>query len=383
MDFQTNDLQKQLRELTRKFAQNEIAPSITQDEADERFRPEWIQQLGNLGLTGIPVSEAYQGAGLGYQEYVVTIEELARVSAAYAISVAVTGLPQIILSQWGTEEQKKKYIPPLAQGKQIGSFSLSEAGSGSDSGALSTIATKEGSQYKINGSKLWVTQADVASVILLMARTGSPGNKGISTFIIDKDCPGLKMGKREKKMGLNTSHTMEILLDNVIVSESQRIGEEGDGFKIAMTTLDSGRITIAATALGLAKSALKSAKEHSIERKQFGKPIHQFQGISFLLADMKTQIDAAELMIYRAAWLKDQDSPYSLEASEAKVFATDMAMKVTTDAVQILGGSGYTCEFPVERYMREAKVLQIVEGTNQIQRMVISRHVIQNPEITQ
>lgn len=376
-NFEETSIQKELRELTRKFVQKELWPIVEQDERDERFRPELIEKLGELGLTGIPVAEEWGGAGLGYQEYCVVIEELAKCNAGYAISVAVTGLPQIILNLFGTEEQKRKYIPPLASGKAIGAFSLSEASSGSDAGSLRTTARKEGNHYIINGTKLWTTQGDLAETLILMARTGAPGPQGVSAFILEKGMPGLTYGKREKKMGWNTSHTLELILENVKIPAENLIGQEGEGFKIAMTALDSGRITIGAASLGIAQGALDIAIDHSRERQQFGKPISEFQGVSFLLADMATQLDAARLMVHRAAWLKDQKKPFSIEAAMAKLFATDTAMKVTTDAVQILGGAGYTQDFPVERYMREAKVMQIVEGTNQIQRWVIGRALSQ------
>jgi alkylation response protein AidB-like acyl-CoA dehydrogenase len=373
MDFEPTPMEKELRELARKFAQKEIAPFIEEDERTETFRPELIAKLGQLGLTGIPLPEDYGGAGLGYREYVAVIEELASVNAGYAISVAVTGLAQTILNTFGSEEQKRKYIPRLASGQGIGSFSLSEAGSGSDAGALRTTARKDGDHYIIDGAKLWVTQGDVAEIVLLMARTGEPGTKGISTFIIERGTPGFKLGKRERKMGWHTSHTMELVFEKCRVPAANRVGAEGMGFKIAMSALNNGRITIGASACGIARSALEVAVRHAQEREQFGKPIVEFQGISFMLADMATQLDAARLMVARAAAHKDQDLPFVTEAAMAKLFATDMAMKVTTDAVQILGGSGYTEDFPVERYMREAKVMQIVEGTNQIQRMIIGR----------
>ena len=380
MNFEATPMQQELRELTRKFARKTIAATVEQDEHEGRFRPEYIRELGALGLAGIPVPEAWGGAGLGYQDYIVTVEELARVSAAYAISVAVTGLPQVILSQFGTEAQKQNYIPRLASGEAIGAFSLSEASSGSDAASLRTTARRDGNHYVLNGTKLWTTQADSADVILLMARTGGAGPKGISTFIIEKGTPGLSMGKRERKMGLHISHTMELVLHDVRVPAENRVGAEGDGFKIALTALDSGRITIAAVGVGVAAAALEVAASHSRERQQFGQPIGEQQGIQFLLADMAVQLDAARLLVQRAAWLKDAGKPFSTAAAKAKLFATDMAMSVTTDAVQLLGGSGYTQDFPVERYMREAKVLQIVEGTNQIQRMVIGRDVHQSRE---
>jgi alkylation response protein AidB-like acyl-CoA dehydrogenase len=373
MNFQETQIQQELRELTRRFARKTLAPLVEEDDRSEKFRPEIIAALGELGLTGVTVPEAYSGAGLGYQEYAVVIEELAAVSAAYAVSVAVTGLPQIILSLFGTAEQKKKYIPPLAQGKAIGAFSLSEASSGSDAGSLRTTAKRDKYHYVLNGTKLWTTQADSANTLLLMARTGGPGPQGVSAFIVEKGMPGLSMGKREKKMAMHSSHTMEVLLQNVRVPVGNRVGEEGEGFKVAMTALNGGRITIAATALGLARSALEVASSHALAREQFGQPIVEFQGISFLLADMAVELDASRLLVQRAAWLKDEGRQYSTEASMAKLYATDAAMRITTDAVQVLGGAGYTQDFPLERYMREAKVLQIVEGTNQIQRVIIGR----------
>jgi acyl-CoA dehydrogenase len=375
VNFEETSVQRELRDLARRFVQKDLLPHVEEDEKEERFRPELIQKLGELGLTGIPVPEAYGGAGLGYQDYSVAIEEIAAGNLGYAISVAVTGLPQVILNLFGNEEQKKKYIPPLAEGRAIGAFSLSEAGSGSDASALRTTAKRDGDHYVLNGTKLWVTQGDSASTLIVMARTGGPGPQGVSAFILEKGMPGFGYGKREKKMGCSTSHTMELILNQVRVPAKNLIGKEGEGFKVAMTALDSGRITIGAGALGIARAALNVAVQHAKQREQFGKPIAEFQGISFLLADMAVQLDAAKLLVHRAAWLKDQGKPFSQEAAMAKLFATDMAMKVTTDAVQILGGSGYTQDFPVERYMREAKVLQIVEGTNQVQRMIIGRNL--------
>ncbi len=370
--FET-EAQQEIRALARKFARDKIAPIVEHDEETGTFRPELIQELGALGLTGIPTEEAYGGAGLGYQEYIAVIEELAAVSASYAISVAVSGLPQIILQTFGNEAQKKKYIPKLASGEWIGAFALSEPSSGSDAASLRTTAVKQGDHYVLNGTKLWITQADTANVMILMARTGGEGPKGVSSFILEKGMPGLKMGKREKKMGTHIDHTMEVLLDQVKVPAENLLSTEGNGMKIALSALDGGRITISATGLGVARSAIEVATHHANLREQFGKPILDFQGVGFMLADMLTSYHAAKMMVQKAAYLKDNGKPFSIPAAQAKVYATDMAMKVTTDAVQVLGGSGYTQEFPVERYMREAKVLQIVEGTNQIQRLVISR----------
>ncbi len=370
--FET-EAQVEIRNLARKFSRDRIAPLVEHDEETETFRREIIRGLGELGLTGIPTSEHCGGAGLGYQEYIAAIEEIAASSGAYAVSVAVSGLPQVILDTFGTAAQKEKYIPKLASGEWIGSFVLSEAGSGSDAASLRTAAELKGDHYLLNGTKLWITQADEADVFIAMARTGGPGAKGVSSFILDRSMSGIRMGKREKKMGMCISHTMEIILENVKVPVANRVANEGDGMKIAFTALDSGRITIAATALGIARAAIEAAIHHANIREQFGKPILDFQGVGFMLADMLNEYQSAKLMTQRAAMLKDSGKPFSIAAAQAKVIATDMAMKVTTDAVQVLGGSGYTREFPVERHMREAKMLQIVEGTNQIQRLVISR----------
>ena len=370
--FET-EAQTEIRLLARKYAQDKILPIVEKDEETQTFRPEIIQGLGELGLCGIPTDEIYGGAGMGYQEYTAVVQEIAAINASYAVSVCVSGLPQVILQKFGNESQKSKYIPKLAAGAAIGAFALSEAGSGSDAGSVRTTAKKEGAHYILNGTKLWITQADVSEVIIVMARTGGDGPKGVSAFILEKGMPGIKMGKKEKKMGLNISHTMEVLLDQVKVPAENLLGNEGDGMKVALSALDSGRITIGATALGVARSAIEEAIKHANMREQFGKPIIDFQGLGFMLADMITEYQAAKLMVQKAALLKDQGKEHSHAAAQAKVFATDMCMKVTTDAVQVLGGSGYTQEFPVERFMRESKVFQIFEGTNQIQRLVISR----------
>jgi butyryl-CoA dehydrogenase len=376
MNFEPEALQKELRDLARKFAERELQPSVLEDEKQECFRLEVIQKLGDLGLTALPLAEVWGGAGLGYQHLVAVLEELSGVHLAYAISVAVTGLTQWVLSEYGTDAQKQAYLPALASGRAVGSFSLSEAVSGSDAAALQTTARRDGDHYLLSGRKLWCTQGDLAETLIVLARTGGPGPKGISAFLVQKGMPGFTTGKREQKMGIRSSHTVELLLDQVQVPISHRVGAEGQGFEIAMRALDSGRITIAAGALGVAQKALSVACRYASERHQFGVPIGSFQGVSFLLADAATQLEAARGLVYRAAWLRDQGRPHSQEAAMAKLFATDMAMQVTTDMVQILGGAGYTEDFPVERLMREAKVLQIVEGTNQVQRVVIGRHLL-------
>ena len=368
--------QEELRELAYKSAQKILGPVIAKDEEDAVFRVDAIREFGKNGLTGIPISSDLGGAGLGYVEYAMALEEIARVSVSYAISIAVSGLPQVILSLFGNNEQKEKYIPKLASGEHIGAFSLSESHSGSDAASLKTKAVKKGDKYILNGTKLWTTQGNVADTMIVFARTGEDGPKGISAFLVEKGTKGFRASKTEHKMGLSASPTCEMVLENVEVSEKNRIGTEGIGFKIAMTALDSGRVTIASIANGVARAAFEYCRDFSKERKQFGNAIAEFQGIQFLLADMYTRYQAGRLMVYQAAHLKDSSKPFTMEASAAKLFCTDAAMQTTTDAVQILGGVGYTKEYPVERYMREAKVLQIVEGTNQIQRIVLGKGVV-------
>ncbi len=371
--FVATDEQQELADAAREFCAGTLGPLVEADDEAERFRPEIMKQLGEMGLCGIPTPEAYGGLGLGYVEYCQVLEEIAAVSASYAVGVAVTGLPQIILNLFGSEAQKQTWLPPLASGEALGAFALSEPESGSDAGSLKTTAVRDGDYYVLNGNKFWITHGGYADMYIVMARTGGPGAKGVSSFIVRGDAPGLSFGKKERKMGLRASATVELVLEDVRVPVSDRVGSEGHGFKVAMTALDSGRITIGATSIGLARAAMEYSAAYATERRQFRKPIIDFQGVSFLLADMACGIEAARLVVHKAAWLKDNDLPFGSVAAMAKVLATDCAMSVTTDAVQVLGGYGYTREHPVERYMRDAKVMQIVEGTNQIQRLVIGR----------
>jgi alkylation response protein AidB-like acyl-CoA dehydrogenase len=373
--FEASEEQQDLAEAVRGFCQDLIAPTAEQDDDDERFRVEYIRAMGEQGFCGVATPEMYGGLGLGYLDYCTVLEEIAKVSASYAVSVAVTGLPQVILTQFGTEEQKLRWLPGLAAGELLGAFALSEPGSGSDAAALRTTAERDGDSYVLKGSKYWITHGGYADVYLVMARTGGPGPRGISTFIVPGDADGLSFGRKERKMGLRASPTLEVVLDGVRVPASSRVGDEGIGFRVAMSALDSGRITIAATSVGLSQAALDVAGRYANERHQFGKPIIDFQGVGFMLADMACKIEGARLITHKAAWLRDQGKPYSDVAAMAKVVSTDAAMQVTTDAVQTLGGYGYCKDHPVERYMRDAKVMQIVEGTNQIQRLVISRHL--------
>ncbi len=365
----------ELAEAAAAFCAEVIAPTVEQDDEAETFRRPLLTALGEAGLCGIATPEAYGGLGLGYRAYTAVLEEVAAVSASWAVSIAVTGLPQVILTAMGTEAQQAQWLPGLAAGELLGAFALSEPGSGSDAASLTTRAERDGDDYVLTGTKYWITHGGVADLYVVMARTGGPGPRGISAFLVPGDAPGLSFGRKERKMGLRSSPTVEVMLDGVRVPASARIGEEGDGFSVAMRALDSGRITIASTAVGVARAALEYAADYACERRQFGKPIIDFQGVGFLLADMACQVEASRLLVGQAAQLKDEGVAYSDKAAMAKVVSTDAAMAVTTDAVQVLGGYGYCKDHPVERWMRDAKVLQIVEGTNQVQRLVISRHL--------
>ncbi|MBN2800578.1 MAG: acyl-CoA dehydrogenase family protein [Deltaproteobacteria bacterium] len=373
--YTLQDDQVALVDAVREFCLDRLAPVAAADDANEHFRMDLFRAMGEQGFCGIPTPEAYGGLGLGYMEYALVLEEIARHSAAWAVTVAVTGLPQIILRTYGDEAQRERWMPGLASGEILGAFALSEPGSGSDAAALKTTAVRDGDDYVLNGTKFWITSGGVADLYVVMARTGGPGAGGISAFLVPAGTPGLSFGRKEEKMGLRSSPTAEVILEDVRVPATHRIGPEGVGFKVALSALDSGRITIAAISVGLSAVATAYAARYATEREQFNTAIIDFQGVGFLLADMATRTDAARLLVHRAASLRDAGLPYALEAAMAKVNATDTAMAVTTDAVQVMGGYGYTREHPLERYMRDAKVMQIVEGTNQIQRLVIARHL--------
>jgi acyl-CoA dehydrogenase len=377
MSFELTEEQESLRRTVRKFAEKELAPIAAESDEKGEFHREIYEKLAEIGLLGIPCPEKYGGAGLDYSTYIVVIEEIAKTCLSTAVGLAVQGLPQIMISQFGTEQQKRTYLSPLASGEKLGAFALTEAGSGSDAASLKTTAARDGDSYVINGSKVFITHGGVADIYLVMARTDPEQRaRGISSFIVEEGTPGFSSGKTEKKMGLRASPTREILFEECRIPRDNLVGDEGDGFKIAMIALDSGRITIGASAVGLAQAALDESVVYAKQREQFGRPIADFQGIQFMLADMATSIRAARNLVREAAYLKDAGKPFSHVAAMAKLFATDTAMKVTTDAVQIFGGYGYMQDYPVERLMRAAKVTQIVEGTNQIQRMVIARHLL-------
>jgi alkylation response protein AidB-like acyl-CoA dehydrogenase len=376
--FELTEDQKMTQKLVREFAEKQIAPSVAERDESEVFSRELFDAMGEMGLTGICFPEQYGGADGDVLSYILAVEELSRVDDGIGITLSAT----VSLCAWpiyafGNEAQKQKFLPPLLEGTKMGAFGLTEPNAGTDAASQQTIAVLEGDHYVLNGSKIFITNAGEAETYVVFAMTDkTKGARGISAFIIEKDMPGFTFGKKEHKMGINTSITMELVFQDVKVPKENLLGKEGDGFKIAMATLDGGRIGVAAQALGIAQAALDHAVKYSKERVQFGKPIASNQAIAFMLADMATKVEAARLLVYRAAYLKDKGLPYSKEAAMAKMYASDAAMAVTTDAVQIFGGYGYSREYPVERLMRNAKITQIYEGTNQVQRMVISGAIL-------
>lgn len=358
-----------------RWCQSHIEPHMEHDDAEGKFRMEIFRGLGEQGYTGITSAEAYGGAGLSYADYVAVLEELAKYSVAYAVTVSVSNMVQTILLNYGNDAQKQKYLPALTAGTEIGAFALSESHSGSDAASLKTTAKKVAGGYALTGTKMWITSAGIAKTYIVMARTGAEGAKGVSAFIVRDGAEGFSYGKAEKKMGWKTSPTRELVFENCFVPEENRLLGEGEGFKVAMGGLDRGRVAIGAIGVGCAQRALDEAIKYSLGRVQFSQPIFDFQGLQFMMADMAVEVESSRLLVQRAAELIDNDQSPSKLASMAKLKATDTAMYVTTEAVQIHGGVGYTSEYPVERFMRDAKVLQIVEGTNQIQRVVIARHL--------
>lgn len=375
MKFKLSEEHEMIRKMVRDFAEKEVAPSAAERDEEERFDREIFDKMAELGLTGIPWPEEYGGIGSDYLAYAIAVEELSRVCASTGVTLSAhTSLASWPIYKFGTEEQKKKYLVPLARGTKIGAYGLTEPNSGSDAGGMKTTARKEGDKYILNGSKIFITNGGVADIYIVFALTDpEKRHRGTSAFIIEKDFPGFKVGKKESKLGIRSSPTTEIIFEDCRVPAENLLGEEGQGFKIAMMTLDGGRNGIAAQAVGIAQGAFDLALNYAKERVQFGKPIIENQGISFKLADMATNIEAARLLTYQAAWLESEGLPYGKASAMAKLFAGDTAMAVTTEAVQIFGGYGYTKEYAVERMMRDAKITQIYEGTQEIQRLVISR----------
>ncbi|MBE5090359.1 acyl-CoA dehydrogenase AcdA [Bacillus bombysepticus] len=375
MHFKLSEEHEMIRKMVRDFAKNEVAPTAAERDEEERFDRELFDQMADLGLTGIPWPEEYGGIGSDYLAYVIAIEELSRVCASTGVTLSAhTSLAGWPIFKFGTEEQKQKFLRPMAEGKKIGAYGLTEPGSGSDAGGMKTIAKRDGDHYILNGSKIFITNGGIADIYVVFALTDPESKqRGTSAFIVESDTPGFSVGKKESKLGIRSSPTTEIMFEDCRIPVENLLGGEGQGFKVAMQTLDGGRNGIAAQAVGIAQGALDASVEYARERHQFGKPIAAQQGIGFKLADMATDVEAARLLTYQAAWLESEGLPYGKESAMSKVFAGDAAMKVTTEAVQVFGGYGYTKDYPVERYMRDAKITQIYEGTQEIQRLVISR----------
>ncbi|WP_394140614.1 acyl-CoA dehydrogenase [Cytobacillus oceanisediminis] len=376
MNLRFTEEQEMMRKMVRDFAQTEIAPFVEKMEQGE-FPREILRKMGDLGLMGIPIPEKYGGSEMDFTSYIIAIHELSRVSATVGVILSVhTSVGTNPILYFGTEEQKQKYVPKLASGEYLGAFCLTEPSAGSDAGSLKSRAVKDGDHYVINGSKVFITNGREADVYIVFASTNPElGSKGVSAFIVEKDAPGLVFGKDEHKMGLHGSRTLQLTFEDMRVPAENLLGNEGEGFKIAMANLDAGRIGIAAQALGIAEAAFEAAADYAKERVQFGKPIAAQQGIGFKLADMATNVEAAKLLIYRAAELRQRGIKCGLEASMAKLFASRTAVEVTTEAIQVFGGYGYTEEYPVERYFRDAKITEIYEGTSEIQRIVISKQL--------
>lgn len=377
MELVENENLVMIQQMARDFAEKEIRPHFMEWDESQEFPVPVFKKLGELGMMGVLVPTEYGGSGFGYNEYITVISEIAQVCGSIGLSVAAhNSLCTGHILQHGSEEQKKKYLPKLASAEYIGAWGLTETGTGSDAGGMATTAVKDGDHWVINGSKNFITHAISGDVAVVIVRTGEKGDShGMSAFVIEKGTPGFKSGKKENKLGMRASETAELIFENCRVHESQMIGEEGQGFIQAMKVLDGGRISIGALALGIAKGALKAAVKYSKEREQFGKPIAQFQGIAFKLADMATKIEASELLLLQAAAMKMRGEKVTKESAMAKYYASEVSVEVSTDAVQIFGGYGYTKDFPVEKFYRDSKLCTIGEGTSEIQKLVISREL--------
>jgi alkylation response protein AidB-like acyl-CoA dehydrogenase len=378
MDFSTNENQHMIADMIKKFGDDHIRPKMMEWDESQEFPVEVFKKLGELGLMGVLVPQEYGGSGFTYTEYVTAIAELAKVCGSIGLSMAAhNSLCTGHILAFGNEEQKKKYLPKLATAEWIGAWGLTETGTGSDSGGMTTTAKKDGDFYVINGSKNFITHAISGNVAVVIVRTGEKGDsKGMSAFIIEKGTAGFKSGKKENKLGMRASETAELIFDNCRVHKDQMLGKEGEGFIQAMKVLDGGRISIAALSLGIAKGAFDAALKYSKEREQFGKPISQFQAISFKLADMATKIEAAELLTFMAADRKNKGLKMTKEGAFAKYYASEVSVEVSTEAVQIFGGYGYTKDFPAEKYYRDSKLCTIGEGTSEIQKLVIAREIM-------
>ena len=378
MDFKLTREQELVQQMVRDFAVNEVKPIAAQIDETEEFPMENVKKMANLGMMGIPFPQEVGGAGGDVLSYIIAVEELSKVCATTGVILSAhTSLCASVINENGTPAQKEKYLADLCSGKKIGAFGLTEPGAGTDAAGQQTTAVLEGDHYVLNGSKIFITNGGVAETFIIFAMTDkSKGTKGISAFIVEKDFPGFSVGSLENKMGIRASSTTELIMENCIVPKENLIGKEGKGFGIAMKTLDGGRIGIAAQALGIAEGAFEEAVAYMKERKQFGRPISAFQGLQWYVAEMDVKIQAAKHLVYKAAMNKQNGVPYTVDAARAKLFAAETAMEVTTKAVQILGGYGYTKEYPLERMMRDAKITEIYEGTSEVQKMVISGNIL-------
>jgi butyryl-CoA dehydrogenase len=378
MNFQLTDEQKMVQEMARSFAQKEVAPVAAELDAKGEFPSRFLPKMAELGLMGMMVPAEWGGSGLDTLAYVLALEEISVACASTAVTMSVNNsLYCGPILKWGNDSQKEKYLKPFATGQKLGAYALSEPGTGSDAANQQTVAVRKSGKYLLNGRKNFITNGPHADAMVVYAMTDKEKrHKGISAFVIEKNSPGFAIGKIEKKLGICASSTSEIVLDNCEVPAENLLGQEGQGFTIAMSTLDSGRIGIGTQALGIARAAFEAARKYSTEREAFGKKIYEFGAIQNFIADMATRIDAARLLVHRAAWLKDHGLPFGKEAAMAKLFASETAMWVTNKAIQVHGGYGYIKDYPVERFFRDAKITEIYEGTSEIQRLVICRHLI-------
>ncbi|MCC7574813.1 acyl-CoA dehydrogenase [Candidatus Woesearchaeota archaeon] len=377
MDFTLTREQELVKQMVREFTENEVKPLAAEIDETERFPRETVEKMARYGMMGIPFPEEYGGAGGDTLSYIIAVEELSKACASTGVILSAhTSLCASLLEQFGTEEQKQKYLVPLAKGEKIGAFGLTEPNAGTDASGQQSLAVLEGDHYILNGQKIFITNGGAADIFVVFAMTDrSKGNHGISAFILEKGMPGFSIGKLENKMGIRASSTTELIFEDCIVPKENLVGREGKGFGIAMKTLDGGRIGIAAQALGIAEGALEEAVEYMKERKQFGRSLSKFQGLAWTVADLDTEIQAAKYLVYKAALSKDAHVSYTVDAARAKLMAANVAMETTAKVVQLFGGYGYTKDYPVERMMRDAKITEIYEGTSEVQKMVISGNI--------
>ncbi|MCS6798165.1 MAG: acyl-CoA dehydrogenase family protein [Myxococcota bacterium] len=376
MDFELTETQRLVEETARRFASERLAPRAAEMERQEQIDPALLRELGELGLMAVNVPESLGGAGAGAVAYALAMMEIARGCASTAVTMAVVNMVAEVLVRFGDEAQRARYVPRLARGEMLGAFALSEPDAGSDPASLRTVARRDGDGWRLDGSKQWISHGDTAGLLVVWARTGEAGSRGLSCFLVEGGAPGLVVSRLEDKMGLRASHTAALQLDGVRVPGEAMLGAPGDGFRIAMTALDGGRIGIGAQAIGIAQAAFEAMTRYARERVQFGVPIAEHQAVQWMIADSRVDRDAARLLVLRAAWLKERGVPFTREASMAKLVATEAAWRIVNRAVQVHGGYGYIREYPVERHLRDARVTQIYEGTSEIQRLVIARSLL-------